>query len=248
SKQIAYPENAAVLEAERTAEEERMARRVEKECAAAQLSAFALEPSRGTLPNPSNPYSDENYAFFCDLLEKRTKPSRFKHSLAVADTCVKMAEAYGLDIPQARIAGLLHDWDKSLNYEALVRRVSQYSLDIDADVVAGMPWILHGPTAAAVLRDQYPVLRTPVFQSIERHTVGAPDMAPLDMVVFCADKLEPGHKVAVYRELYEQIGILSLEDLFFQVLKEGLVYVLDSGLPLNRDSVAVWNWYIEHLL
>ena len=200
------------------------------------------------MPNPSNPYSDEDFEFFKAKLSKRVKPSRFEHSLAVSETSAKMAQAYGVDVAQARMAGLLHDWDKALGHEHLVRRVTDYGLDLDASVVAGMPWVLHGPTGAAVLKAQYPILRTPVFSAIERHTIGAPNMSKLDMIVMCADKLEPGHKVDVYRALYDQIGVLPLEDLFFQVLKEGLVYILDSGRPLGRDSIEVWNWYIEQLM
>lgn len=224
------------------------AEKAEKERKAAELSDFAYKPTRGSIPNPSNPYSDEDYEFFKGKLAERVKPSRFEHSLAVSETAAKMAEAYGVNVPQARMAGLLHDWDKALGHENLVRRVTDFALDIDADVVAGMPWVLHGPTGAAVLHAQYPVLRSAVFDAIERHTVGAPGMSKLDMIVLCADKLEPGHKVDVYRALYDQIGAMPLEDLFFQVLKEGLVYVLDSGRPLSRDSIVVWNWYIEQLM
>lgn len=225
-----------------------LAEKLEKERKAAELSEFAYQPTRGSVPNPSNPYSGEDYEFFKAKLAERVKPSRFEHSLAVSETAAKMAEAYGVNAPQARMAGLLHDWDKSLDHEHLVRRVADYALDIDADVVAGMPWVLHGPTGAAVLHAQYPVLRSAVFNAIERHTVGAPAMSKLDMIILCADKLEPGHKVDVYRALYDQIGVMPLEDLFFQVLKEGLVYVLDSGRPLSRDSIVTWNWYIEQLM
>ena len=44
-------------------------------------------------------------------------------------------------------------------------------------------------------------------------------MAPLDMIVFVADKIEPTHDVAEYKRLYKQIGTMSLEELFYAVLK-----------------------------
>ncbi len=215
---------------------------------AKELSEFAYKPTRGTLPNPSNPYSEGNYFFLAAKLKERVKFSRYEHSLAVAETAAKLAQAYGLNVAQARMAGLLHDWDKALDHEHLVYRITDYSLDIDAHMVAGMPYVLHGPTAAAVLQDQFPELRSAVFSAIEKHTLGAPHMSALDMVIMIADKLEPGHEVPVYRSLYDQIGVLSLEDLFFQVLKEGLVYVLDSAKPISNESVEVWNYYVDQLI
>ncbi|MDO4854577.1 MAG: bis(5'-nucleosyl)-tetraphosphatase (symmetrical) YqeK [Coriobacteriia bacterium] len=219
-----------------------------KEQAARELSEFAYKPTRGALPNPSNPYSQGNFDYLSALLQKRVKASRYEHSLAVSETAAKLAQAYGLDVPQARIAGLLHDWDKALDHEHLVRRITDFNLDISAQIVAGMPYVLHGPTAAAVLRKRFPELRPAVFSAIEKHTLGSPNMSALEMVVMVADKIEPGHDVAAYRDLYDQIGVLPLEDLFFQVLKLGLVYVLDSAKPFSQESVDVWNYYVEKLI
>ena len=82
-----------------------------------------------------------------------------------------------------------------------------------------------------------------MFQAIERHTVGSIRMSALDMIVFCADKLEPGNDVQVYRDLYDKIGKMSLEDLFCAVEREGFMYLLRSSRPLNIDAVEVWNFY-----
>ena len=63
------------------------------------------------------------------------------------------------------------------------------------------------------------------------------------MIVFVADKIEPTHDVAEYKRLYKQIGIMSLEELFYAVLKEGMFYLVRAGKPISYDSVTVWNWY-----
>jgi HD superfamily phosphohydrolase YqeK len=68
-------------------------------------------------------------------------------------------------------------------------------------------------------------------------------MAPLDMIVFVADKIEPTHDVAEYKRLYKQIGTMSLEELFYAVLKEGMSYLVRAGKPISYDSVTVWNCY-----
>ena len=113
----------------------------------------------------------------------------------VAETAEKMAQAYDVDPRVARMAGLLHDWDKALSPKRLRDRIATYGLDIDGPTQINMPQLLHGPTAAAVLADEFPEFGEEVFQAIERHTVGSIRMSALDMIVFCADKLEPGNDV-----------------------------------------------------
>ena len=70
-------------------------------------------------------------------------------------------------------------------------------------------------------------------------------MTPVDMIVFVADKIEPTHEVSVYKHLYKQIGDITLEELFFGVLKESMAYLVRSEKPITKDSVVVWNWYSQ---
>ena len=36
---------------------------------------------------------------------------------------------------------------------------------------------------------------------------------------------------------------MSLEELFYAVLKEGMSYLVRAGKPISYDSVTVWNCY-----
>ncbi|MDU5613783.1 MAG: HD domain-containing protein, partial [Slackia sp.] len=54
-------------------------------------------------------------------LEERLKPSRYRHSLGVSQTAVRLARIYGIDEDAAAVAGLLHDWDKALSTDELGR-------------------------------------------------------------------------------------------------------------------------------
>ena len=217
-------------------------------CASARdpevLSEFAYAPTdKGVILSVEKPFSNTNYKRMKALLRRRVKPSRFVHSVMVAETAEKMAYAYDVDPRVARMAGLLHDWDKALSPKRLRDRIAYYRIDIDGPTQINMPQLLHGPTAAAVLADEFPEFGSEVFQAIARHTVGGIRMSPLDMIVFCADKIEPGNDVQVYRDLYDQIGKIDLKDLFLAVQREGLIYLLRSTRPLDVDAVEVWNFY-----
>ena len=217
-------------------------------CASARdaevLSEFAYAPTdKGIILSVEKPFSNTNYKRMKALLRRRVKPSRFVHSVMVSETAEKMALVYGVDPRLARIAGLLHDWDKALSPKRLRDRIAHYGLAIDGPTQINMPQLLHGPTAAAVLADEFPEFGDEGFQAIERHTVGAIRMSPLDMIVFCADKIEPGNDVQVYRDLYDKIGDIDLKELFLAVQREGLIYLLRQARPLDVDAVEVWNFY-----
>ena len=52
-------------------------------------------------------------------LEARLKPSRFRHSLGVSETAVKLSHRFGVDEEKARVAGLLHDCAREFRNEAM---------------------------------------------------------------------------------------------------------------------------------
>ena len=75
--------------------------------------------------------------------------------------------------------------DKVLSSDEVVARAIRYGVDVAGSPELAAP-LLYGPVAARELPELFPELPEGVFQAIDRHTVGAYDMAPLDMVVFVA--------------------------------------------------------------
>lgn len=178
------------------------------------------------------------------MLEVRMKekPRRYEHSLGVMQTCVELAQAYNVDVYEAAVAGLLHDWDKVLDDHDLLARAAQYGVEI-----AGSPalavGLLHGPVAAKELVHIFPELSTEVLQAIARHTVGAKDMTALDMVVFTADAIEPNRHGSYAEELRAHVGKVSLTELFFNTFAQGLMYVISGGRYLYPTAVGIYNAY-----
>lgn len=170
------------------------------------------------------------------------KPLRFTHSQAVAACAVSLAEVYGVDSFQAAAAGILHDWDKALSDSELLARAAQYGVEVVGSPAAAVG-LLHGPVAARELPQIFPALDAAILQAIARHTVGACDMTPLDMVVFVADAIEPGRHGAYADELRAQVGVLSLEELFFRCFAGGLAYVISGGRYLYPTAVTIYNTY-----
>lgn len=179
-----------------------------------------------------------------DLLSVRMKEARKRHahSLGVAGTAVRLARVYGVDTFEAASAGLLHDWDKVLPNDEVVARAIRYGTPIAGSPQLAAP-LLHGPVAARELMELFPELPSCVLQAIERHTVGACDMTPLDMVVFVADAIEPGRHGSYADSLRAMIGKASLRELFFSCFSQGLVYVIQSGRYLYPTALDIYNRY-----
>lgn len=173
-------------------------------------------------------------------LKRRVKPSRYSHSMGVAQAAEQLARIYGVDENAAAVAGLLHDWDKALSFKELKRLAKKHGL-APKSVRKQMPGVLHALTAPYSLKREFPELSGEVLQAISRHTCGAADMADLDKVVFIADIIEPGRTFSGAAALREAVGEVPLDELFFMAYASTLVYLIEGGLPVHPDSLVVWN-------
>lgn len=177
-------------------------------------------------------------------VEQRLKPERFKHALGVADMARSLARCYGVDERKARLAGLLHDWDKNYDNEGIRQRAKELGLSIDPSVLNEMPQLLHGPTAAAALARDYPQIPPDVIEAIARHTTGAVNMTDLDMIVYIADGLEPGRTYPGVPALRDLMGEASLEELYVEVFRHVLLHLIGRHKRVHPRSIEVWNFYI----
>ena len=136
------------------------------------------------------------------------------------------------------------DWDKVLSDDELVTRALHYGIKIAGSPSAATP-LLHGPVAAYELPQLFPELSPAVFQAVDRHTVGACDMTPLDMVVFVADAIEPNRHGDYAHALRKMVGESTLDELFFSCFAQGLVYVIQSGRYLYPTAITIYNHYAQ---
>lgn len=178
-------------------------------------------------------------------LAGRVKPKRFRHSLGVSETAASMARTYGGDVRLARLAGLLHDWDKGYDDDGARARVDELGLTDELASYRNMPHLLHGPTAAAALKRDFPSLPAELLQAIARHTTGAPDMTDLDMIVYVADAIEPSRDYEGIDELRSSVGKASLEELFLSTFEHVLDNLVSRRKLIHPDTVIVWNHYVE---
>ena len=156
---------------------------------------------RGLAPDSVCDYIREKGLYLCAytwnelevLLSERLKPARFRHTMGVAETAERLARKYGADPMRARLAGMLHDCAKSMDYDQMVALVKGNVPDLDDEELATEP-VLHAPAGMLLARDEYGVRDPEILSAIRRHTLGDKNMTLLDAVIFVSDFIEPSRR------------------------------------------------------
>lgn len=187
--------------------------------------------------------SDEFYEQRRAEMAQRVPERRFNHIQGVANTAVELAKVYGADPRKARLAGILHDWDKPYDDEGIRQRAQEVGLQVDAVVLEHMPQTLHGLTAALWLQREFPQIPADVIQAVYRHTICALNMTDLDMIVYVADCLEPGRKFGRVDDYRAMVGQVCLEELFFRVHGYWTTLIIEKGRTMHPGTIDVWNHY-----
>lgn len=199
-------------------------------------------------------FSEEKEAVIAQLEEDLVKqlehkPHRLEHSLGVGKIAQALAAVYGGDKEQqykARIAGILHDWEKAYELDELLVKAQQLHLEEDPllagiDLADAKP-LLHGFIAKKTLKNLYPFLSDDVLRAIALHTLGSVDASFLDKVVYIADFIEPsrGNEKRL-RKVREQAGVVSLDELYFASYQASILFVIQTGRYLLPASLAIYN-------
>lgn len=197
-------------------------------------------------------YTPEQQALI-DQLESDLKshmyhknPKRFAHSISVGHCAETLAQAYGEDMLSARVAGILHDWEKLLPDAETIELAERFRIQTEAPYqkIVGL---LHGPLAAKTLPAIYPWLSEQILSAIQKHTAGDRQMSKLDKILYVADLIEPlrpdFEAVVTAREVYLQGG--SLDELYESAFCGVMRYVISSRSYLYPNSIALYNEMIE---
>ncbi len=182
------------------------------------------------------PRCDEIRAHLASRLSERG----LAHSERVAATAVELAERFGIDPERARAAALLHDWHRETCREELRRRAIALGVPV-TDVDEAVPYLLHGPVAAAELPGVFPGIDADICASVAAHTYGSATIGALDMIVYVADVIEPGRDHPGVEALRTAAATESLQELFRQAYAAALHHLIDAGHSIHPTSVATWN-------
>jgi len=174
------------------------------------------------------------------LLEKSLKPSRYQHSLGVAETAVFLAQRFGVNEEQAKVAGLLHDCAREFRNEDLIAEAEKRLIMV-GNIERQMPLLLHAYVGSRLVTEKYGVSDHAIEQAIWRHTVGGAKMTKLDKIIWFADMIEPNRDYPGVEELRSLAKTAALDDMVLAGLTQSITFVLQKGGLIHPDTVIARN-------
>ncbi|MNO38558.1 putative nicotinate-nucleotide adenylyltransferase [compost metagenome] len=150
---------------------------------------------------------------------------RWKHTLGVMETSVKLAERYGGDPVRAETAAILHDVAKYWPVERMKEIIEENGLSTELLSYDKQLW--HAEVGAFVAEEEYGVTDPEVLDAIRFHTSGRENMGLLEKIVCLADYIEPGRDFP---------GVEDIRKLSKASLEEGLVAGFDSTISLLLEK------------
>ena len=174
------------------------------------------------------------------LLEKSLKPSRYQHSLGVAETAVFLAQRFGVNAEQAKVAGLLHDCAREFRNEDLIAEAEKRLIMV-GNIERQMPLLLHAYVGSRLVTEKYGVSDHAIEQAIWRHTVGGAKMTKLDKIIWFADMIEPNRDYPGVEELRSLAKTAALDDMVLAGLTQSITFVLQKGGLIHPDTVIARN-------
>jgi len=121
------------------------------------------------------------------FLEPR-RPDTWRHVKAVAATAMDLAARFGTDARAAEVAGYCHDLAAVVPQAQLLAVARAWQVPLSATDRA-IPQVIHGPLAAAVIRERLEIIDDAILNAVRYHTTLRGQASALDKVIFIADKV-----------------------------------------------------------
>lgn len=178
--------------------------------------------------------------FVSGVMDKK----RFIHSIGVKDISWSLAIVHDCDMNKAVIAGIMHDYAKSLPDNIQIRECETYNLPI-SEYERKSPYLLHGKLGAYYSKVKFGITDEDILNAITYHTTGRPNMSTLEKIVFIADYIEP-NRSSVHIPTLNHIRKLSFKDLdkaVASILSNVIRYLTDSKTLIDKTTLDAWDYY-----
>lgn len=172
------------------------------------------------------------------LLAERLSAPSYEHCERVAAECVKLAARFGVDVADAELAGLLHDYAKDETDVGLLIMADELDVPVTS-FEAAHPYLIHARVGAALARRDLPGIGEAVLSAVAVHTVGGLPMSDLDRVVYLADMIEPAREFPGVEALRAACERENLAECFRLGYGRSVRHVIEKGKPAHPISAAV---------
>lgn len=176
-------------------------------------------------------------------MKENLKESRYRHSLGVEETAVKLAGIYGADVEKARFAGRYHDIAKCFDIDTMDGYIRKYGLDED---LIGNPALAHSKVGAAILEHEFDVTDSDILDAVKYHTTARKDMSLLEQITYVSDVVEPSR---TYPDLkyYQDLAARDLDQCTLEILEYTISDLTDKFRPIDKDTTEAYKFIKERI-
>ena len=172
-----------------------------------------------------------------EYTKTQVSEKRYAHSMRTADTLAKLCKNYGLDEEKGWLAGIAHDMCKNCSDEELFALAKKDGNPISS-LEESKPALLHGRAAAVLIQEKFGVKDPEIIDAIANHTFGSVDSCDFALLLFVADKIEPGRPQST-DEYRANLFAKSCHGIVLAVLEENIEYLTARGKSVAEPSLAL---------
>ena len=164
-----------------------------------------LKPNKEYMTEPVINYINENGLYAENHIRNLMSEYRFNHTLRVAKTAMQIARTVApKKVKKAYIAGMYHDVAKEFNETTILSMVKNYDKKLYPTVHT-----LHGICSAMYIKDNFYINDEEILDAIRNHVIPPMECSTLSMILYCADKLEPGRTVNDVKNRRKKLSIVK---------------------------------------
>lgn len=187
-----------------------------------------------------------NYQSLYDLVKERfikaDKLERFNHSVRVIQMALKLKKIHKLEVDDEhiKIAGLFHDYAKTLHKDVLEKQVRKNYPDDSNMLKAPLTW--HSFIGANLVKDELKIIDEKILDAIYYHTTGKKAMNPLTKLIYIADYVEEGR---TYDSCVNarQIAYQDLDDTVYFITKNTIQHLNEQKLFIHPLTIETYQYY-----
>ncbi|MBE5957936.1 MAG: HD domain-containing protein [Lachnospiraceae bacterium] len=169
-----------------------------------------------------------------DDLQKSLNPSRYEHTLSVANTAKELADTFGENPNKAYLAGLLHDCAKCIDDEKSIEMCKENNIEL-SDSELNNPALIHAKLGGFLAQTKYHIIDEEIINAIIYHTTGRPNMTLLEKIIFVADYIEPLRTKQPYLSMLRESAFTDLDYTIYRISEDTLEY-LESNTE-NKNQI-----------
>ena len=169
---------------------------------------------------------------------------RYKHSVNVAEMAVRLAKKFGCDEDKAYTAAILHDCQKEVDPELMLKEAKESGFYVDP-VELDCPKLWHAIAGAYYVKNVLKIEDEEILSAIRFHTVGKANMSDIEKIVFLADTVSAERDYEDV-EKYRKIVLDDLDNGMFMILRWSITKTVGKKAMIPLCTLEGYNFYAKY--